>query len=1144
VNARRLLVAALAACLAGASCSSCRRETTVPDEVWREAVAAFHTGLAALQTSQEPLARQKFERVASLVPQEAAAWANLGLLSLRQQDHDASLQLLAKAAELAPDDPEISSLRGLAEGRKGNPAEAIRHWRRTLQLEPNNQKAAYALAQELMRENTESSDSDAQLVLAGIVDRTGNLAARLELARLAAKRRDTGGLRAAIAPLTGASATWPAEAREQLAAVQQAVASDPAAAATRVAFLKNVLLRHPEFRTAVAAVSTPLDAVGEPIERLLALRNPSARPAPHDESLRFAVRPSANATWARSFSAKGEGAAALLTLTTSGFSTAGQELTAGPVRGVSQGARPETDHVAAADLNYDFMTDLVVADAAGLRLFQQQPDGRFADVTARTGLPSAVVRAAATGVWAADIDLDGDLDLVVARASGSPLALRNNSDGTFATTPSFPAVPSIRGFTWADLDGDGVPDATLLDATGAVHVLVNQRGFGFSKLALPDAVGPAVAVTAADVSGGTGFDLLLLGQSGTVSRLSVGAGPPQLQSLLSLDAFPPRSAAGAARLVLADLDNNGASDLIVSGPTSTRVLLRTEENAFRALPVPIDMCVSDAADLDGDGRLELVGMAGGRAATASSTGARSYRWQVVRPRAASAQGDQRINAFGIGGEIEVRTGIHAQTLRIASPLVHVGLGEAARADVVRIVWPNGVLQSEFDAPADAVLVATQRLKGSCPWLFAWDGRQMSFVTDLIWRSPLGLRINAQDTADVLMTEDRVRVPADRLVPRDGAYDLRITAELWETLFFDLVSLVAVDRPAGTEVFVDERFSVPPPRLEPVSTGPVQAFADARDDGGNDVASIVRDRDDQHLDFAGRGAYQGITREHFVELALPEDAPRSGPLWLVAQGWIHPTDSSVNVAISQGAHAPPRPLSLEVSDPTGSFRVVKPNLGFPAGKDKTVLVDLAGVFTGKGPRRLRLRTNLEVFWDRLGWAVGRPDVPLRIQRIALQSADLSYRGFSETTQQHASSPERPRYRVEGTMPRWLDLEGYYTRHGDVMPLLGAVDDRYVIMNAGDELRLRFAELPPPAPGHTRDFLVVSDGWVKDGDYNTTASRTVLPLPTHASGRYDRAPGRLEDDPVHRRHPKDFREYHTRYVTPSRAREALRTAGGHR
>jgi hypothetical protein len=306
-------------------------------------------------------------------------------------------------------------------------------------------------------------------------------------------------------------------------------------------------------------------------------------------------------------------------------------------------------------------------------------------------------------------------------------------------------------------------------------------------------------------------------------------------------------------------------------------------------------------------------------------------------------------------------------------------------------------------------------------------------------------------------------------------------------------------------------------------------------------AVVRDRDGRHLDFAGRGAYQGITRDHSVEMDLPEEAPRTGPLWLVAQGWVHPTDSSVNVAISQGAHAAPRGLSLHVADAAGRFRKVRDGLGFPSGKDKTVLLDLTGVFPVTGPRRLRLATNLEIFWDRLAWAEGRPDVRAVPQRVALASAELGYRGYSETEQADAGSPERPRYELAGTAPRWLDLEGYHTRFGDVRELLAGVDDRYVIMNAGDEMQLRFREVPPPAPGLVRDFVLVGDGWVKDGDFNTTFSRTMLPLPTHARGRYDRAPGALEDDPMYRAHRDDFETYHTRYVSPEAVRRALGDAG---
>jgi hypothetical protein len=246
-----------------------------------------------------------------------------------------------------------------------------------------------------------------------------------------------------------------------------------------------------------------------------------------------------------------------------------------------------------------------------------------------------------------------------------------------------------------------------------------------------------------------------------------------------------------------------------------------------------------------------------------------------------------------------------------------------------------------------------------------------------------------------------------------------------------------------------------------------------------------------------------------------------------------------VALGQGAHDAPSGLAIHVADAAGRFREAKTGLGFPAGKDKTVLLDLSGLFAAEGPRRLRLETNLEIFWDRLGWAVGRPDVRLEPRRLELASADLRYRGYSTTTQKDASTPERPLYELDGTAPRWRDLEGYHTRFGDVLELLGAVDDRYVIMNAGDELVMKFPEAPPPARGTIRDFVLVGDGWEKDGDFNTTASRTVLPLPSHRSGRYEPGSGRLEDDPVYQRHRSDFERYHTRYVSPDRARDALRS-----
>ncbi len=1130
-----LIVAAIAA----TSCSSCRRELVVSDPVYREAVTAFHVGLAALETSQDGLALQKLQRVTELVPKEPAAWANLGLLYLRHQELDQASQSLERASALDPNNAAIIRLQGLTESRRGNLDAAIRAWKRAVSLDPNDLRSAFAVAEEVERQGGDVNDAEAEAILASLLSRTGNLAVRVEYARLAAKRGEGAELQQAIAPLAQLAPAWPAEAQEQLQLLQKAAAVDPRSAALQAVFLKNLLMATPGYRQALALVTTPQDVVGEPLERFIALRNPSPAAAPADRALAFNVAPEVNTPavtiWAGGISLRGEGAPVLATADASGVRMGNRRI-GGSAMSSADG------HVLAIDYNYDFRTDLVVAGTRGLLIFRQEDSGAFTDVTPTARIPDAVRTAPVAGLWDADVDLDGDLDIIVAPVDGAPVVLRNNSDGTFAVQSPFADVTRVRDVVWADLDGETTPDVALLEETGRVRLYRNMRGGVFSEQALAN-IPAAVAIAAGSVGEAGTFDLLLLSADGAVSRIVPDTW--HVASVTRLPAPPESLSVGTARLIVADLDNNGGADLIVAGPFRSSVLLLEANGQFGPLDAKLALGVRDVADLDGDGRLELIGVdAGHRAVRALSRGAKAYHWQVLRPRAATAHGDQRINSFGLGGAVELRTGLHTQRQLITTPLVHFGLGEATQADVMRITWPNGVLQSDFDQKADAVLLADQRLKGSCPWLFAWNGRAMTFVTDLIWRSPLGLRINAQSTADVVMTEDRVRIPGDALVPRNGAYDLRITAELWETHFFDLVSLLVVDHPAGTEAFVDERFAIPAPSLEAVATGPVQPFLAARDDGGRDVSAVVGARDDRHLDFAGRGDYQGITRQHFVELELPNDAPRTGPLLLVAQGWIHPTDSSVNVAISQGRHDAPRGLSLQVADAKGRFREARSNLGFPAGKDKTILIDLAGVFPPSGPRRLRVSTNLEIFWDRLGWAVGRPDVHLEPRQLMLSSAELRYRGYSVTEQRNPGSPERPRYEIGGTAARWFDLEGFYTRYGDVRELLTGVDDRYVIMNAGDELRLTFPQAPPPVSGMVRDFIVKGDGWVKDGDYNTTFSRTVLPLPAHDTPRYDKAPGRLQDDPVYRRHQQDFLNYHTRFVGPGDARDALRRAAGRR
>jgi hypothetical protein len=459
-----------------------------------------------------------------------------------------------------------------------------------------------------------------------------------------------------------------------------------------------------------------------------------------------------------------------------------------------------------------------------------------------------------------------------------------------------------------------------------------------------------------------------------------------------------------------------------------------------------------------------------------------------------------------------------------------------------VVWPNGTVRAEFGVKADTDVITEQRLKASCPFLFAWNGKQMEFVKDAVpWGSAIGLRINTIGSAQIAATGEWYKIGREQLAPHDGYYDIRVTAELWEVYYYDYLALMTVDHPVGTEIFVDERFVIPPTKLGLTVVETPHEIASAVDDTGQDVTEILRHLDGKAVSSFGRGQFQGVTRDHYLEVDLGDDAPKSGPLYLIAQGSIHDTESSVNVAITQGSRWHAHGLSVEVPDGKGGWVTAQDNLGFPAGRKKTILFDLTSVFRPGSPRRVRIRTNLEIYFDALHWARGAPETELKEVTLHPQAADLHYRGYSvmhmPTTA--ARAPEVPDYnQIEGTKQHWRDLIGYYTRYGDIRELLNTIDDRYVIVNSGDEMSLHFAEQAPPRAGWVRDFVIKGDGWIKDGDYNSTFSKTVLPLPYHAKNEYNTRPGALEDEYAYREHPQDWQNYHTRYMTPEVFTNALR------
>jgi hypothetical protein len=1154
VAARSRIVWPFAATLLGllvCSITGCHRGLPKPtSQIYRDYVSSFYVGLAALQVGDDVRAERELARSAELVSGEPAGWANWGILRLRQRDFDAASERLQKARKLAPQNGHIYYLLGLVETGKGHSAEATADFRQAIELDPKNLIATYELASEIEREGDANSDAEFEKLMQRIVDaQPNNVAALLELGRIAAKRGDNATLKQVAGSIKAKSQSWPPEVEQQFEALQSAAfGPEPKTAALRTTYLRNVLMRLPGFRKDLAAIKSQPGDEAQPFTRFLRMETPKFTPAPADTAMTFDPQPLANPdktrwTWIGAISLGDTGKPTVVEANASEVRLAtGAKL---PFPGGPTRLSPTPEGIVAIDFNYDFKTDLVLAGAGGVRFFRQDSPSHFTDVTGLTKLPPAILNARYTGGWAVDIEADGDLDIVLGSATGQPTVLRNNGDGTFTATYPFGGVSGVRGFVWADLNGDGNPDATFIDGGGHLRVFGNQRSGNFIEIALPSREINYKTVAAADALHDGVLDLVAVQSDGAIVRLAERLDDRGWVSVKVADVPDPSTLPeGEVRLRAADLDNNGAIDLLLvrvsdAGQTNLPgafMWLGDDQGGFLpATRLGAAERIFDAADVSTQGQLDLLGLTSdGQPIEAVSRGKQHYHWQIIRPRALLAKGDQRINSFGVGGEIEIRAGLLVQTQPITGPQVHFGLGEQDHTDVARILWPNGTLRAEFALKADQQVVTEQRLKGSCPFLFAFNGTSMEFVKDAVpWGSAIGLRIDNLGTAKIAATEEWYKIRGEQLAPHDGYYDLRVTGELWETYYYDYLSLMVVDHPAGTEIFTDERFVVPAVKPKIIVVDEPQKVTRATDDQGNDVTTIIRDLDGRYLDTFGRGQYQGIARDHYVDVDLGPVLSAKAPVYLIANGWLHPSDSSVNVAISQGGHEPARALSIEVPNGRGGWIIARPNLGFPAGRKKTCVIDITNIFLPGTSHIVRLRTNLEIYWDSIEWAQGRPNLPVRMTRLAPALADLHYRGYSAIQQPNISSPEIPDYnRLTGARQPWRDLEGYYTRYGDVRELLGSTDDRYVIMNAGDEMALRFQTQPSPQAGWQRDFVIAGDGWIKDGDYNSSYSRTVLPLPHHSRTVYDTPPQGLEDEWVYRQHPQDWEIYHTRYVSPDR------------
>jgi hypothetical protein len=408
-------------------------------------------------------------------------------------------------------------------------------------------------------------------------------------------------------------------------------------------------------------------------------------------------------------------------------------------------------------------------------------------------------------------------------------------------------------------------------------------------------------------------------------------------------------------------------------------------------------------------------------------------------------------------------------------------------------------------------------------IFTWNGTAFEFITDVLGVAPLGA--SAGDGQYFPVDHDEyVQIDGSSLAAVDGWYEVRVTEELREVAYLDALRLIAVDHPAEVDIFTNDKFKGPPfPEFRLFGVRERMYPITARDHHGRDVLDRLRQRDRTYPDGFARD-YSGVAELHHLELDFGEAAPDNRAI-LVLSGWVDWADGSTFLGMSQQNAAGLILPYLQVKNARGEWETVIEDMGIPAGKPKTIVVDLTGKFLSLS-REIRIVTNLCVYWDEifLGTDPGAP--PVQLTDLHVESAQLRFRGFSEVlVHPQRKQPERFVYGQVRPLHKWNwnPTPGLYTRYGDVKPLLEAVDDLLVIMGSGDEVQLRFdaTRLPALAAGWQRDFLLFVDGWAKDGDANTAFSQTVEPLPFHAMPQYPYSePHAYPADGVHARYREAY------------------------
>lgn len=863
----------------------------------------------------------------------------------------------------------------------------------------------------------------------------------------------------------------------------------------------------------------------------------------------------------------------------------------------------------AGDYDNDGFTDLAVSFGEGIFLLHNEKDGTFKDVASGAGIKEVGV----DGLTFIDYDHDGDLDLyaasgmmmvVGASKSGTSAMWRNNGNGTFTNVDIGVSIfTEAANAIGTDYNNDRAVDLVVADWTGGTVFQNPREGeFAASHPFSPTSAGenksdhpvsndiPTVGVVALDFDHDGWMDVALtrLGEPAlTLWRNNHGKSFEQVK-------LPETNWVRAYGVAAFDYDNDGWVDLVAIGETKEgkgeiKLFRNLGPDGFKDVTVDVgldkiqlkDPRAVITGDYDNDGATDLlITQNHGPAILLRNVGGNQNHWMRLSLKGLAD------NKSAIGTKVEVFSGGNRQKFEIygsngylgqSSTDIVVGLGDSKEADIVRMLWPTGVLQDEIQVAGDKQqnLLEIDRRGSSCPTLFVWNGKRYEFVADMLGAGVVGhwvgpgqrdiprpvefIKIDRsmiREKTDVRPQNSEVKQnwSSEGRGPMSGAglLSFRFMEPLEEAVYLDQVRLLAVDHPANEDVYPNEYFASNPPYpdFKVVVSRDAQPPAGAWDDHGHNLLPDLQAH--RYIGDFAMTQFQGFAKPHSLTLDLGATYT-GGPLWLLLHGEVEYFSANSMYAASQAGITAISPY-VEALGADGKWKRVIEDMGFPAGGPRTMTADLSDKLP-RGTRKIRITTNLQVYWDSISIDRARQsaarEIPLpagkdaglrddanrdgvRLTSVPLAHADLEFHGYPYKIE--GMPPGNVQYVYEKTSATgpYTRPFGTYTRYGDVLPLLTATDDKLAVFGSGDEVRLDFdpASLPTLPTGWVRDYFFAANGYEKDMDFYAAEGNYVAPLPFLSMGEYPYTP--KKSFPLDDAHLNYLLEYNTRHMSGNEQR----------